>query len=190
MAASKTWTQRLDPDHRPGHWKNWTQKNLVVVVISWWSLVVKLLHEKNSNMHLTNDTECCQCEEDHFQTLAVICKNSSKQKIQYSDFSYGSKKHCQQNVIVTPAVILPMFLIFVKDWSQYWDWKGLYKSRRLFYIRKNFETLILKFLSSHIHFDNPDYDVILPTNNAAQSTITCSKLTIETLEQGVKYVQN
>ena len=93
MAASKTWTRRLDPDHRPGHWKNWTQKNLVVVVICWWSLVVKLLHEKNRNMHLTNDTECCQCEEDHFQTLALICKNSLKQKIQYSDFSYGSKKH-------------------------------------------------------------------------------------------------
>ena len=188
MAASKTWTRRLDPDHRPGHWKNWTQKNLVVVVISWWSLVVKLLHEKNSNMHLTNDTEeCCQCEEDHFQTLVVIFKNSSKQKIQYSDFSYGSKKHNKM-------------LLSLQQWSYLCFWFLLKIGLNIeiekvcinqddFYIRKNFETLILKLLSSHIHLDNPDYDVILPTNNAAQSTITCSKLTIETLEQGVKYVQ-
>ena len=31
---------------------------------------------------------------------------------------------------------------------------------------------------------------LLPTQNIFQSAITCSKLTIETLEQGVKYVQS
>ena len=37
---------------------------------------------------------------------------------------------------------------------------------------------------------NPDSDVTLACKQVGQPAFTCSKLTIETLEQGVKYVQS
>ena len=57
---------------------------------------------------------------------------------------------------------------------------------------------ILQVCTFQLHFHMIDFEAISETlesilcllNEPSQLAFTCSKLTIETLEQGVKYVQN
>ena len=64
---------------------------------------------------------------------------------------------------------------------------------KLFYSNRNFWKIITPFLTSKGFIANSDISLkegneIITTDT--QSAFTCLKLTIETLEQGVKYVQS
>lgn len=50
--------------------------------------------EKNrgSNPNITNRTECCRCKKEHTQTLVVTGKDGTKQFLQDSKYSHGSRK--------------------------------------------------------------------------------------------------